>query len=368
MRGYKAVFFVIFMMVFSSTFACRYTIREIGFSTLSKVTYVIYRVDENTAQFPKQLALGFAESNVKTFGLNVNSDVNNPVVNFVKAQNSSLPAYVLADPNGQMLILSENQINVGLKQSILSSPIQDQMVKELAFIYGKVLLIEGSNQVANEIAWNKINTTCERIENIMPNMPKQVEFGPNISVISKENFEEEKVLLWSLGIKNIPEQPVAFVVYGRGRIIGEKVDFEEIKGESIYKLLSIIGADCECGLDRKWMLGYQVPLNWPKDVRQDLSDKLDFDVDNPMVLAEMSRILAIENKIAADPDGISFEPTIIDLEAAFNDVPVIDFNQSTNDNEDEFNVDMSIVYSLLLFVVLIIVAGFFVIKNKKSNF
>jgi len=353
-------------MYVSSSFACRYTIREIGFSTLSKVTYVIYRVDDNTAQFPKQLAFGFAESNVKTYGLSSNGDETNPIVNFVKQQNSSLPAYVLAAPNGQMIILSENQLKGGLKQTILFSPIQNQMVKELPSIYATVILIEGKNQMENELAGNNISKTCQRIENLIPNMPKQVEFGPNMAVISNKNFEEEKVLLWSLGINKIPEQPVAFVVYGRGRIIGEKVDFEGIKGKAIYKLLSIIGADCECGLDRKWMLGYQIPLNWPKNVRQNLSDKLDFDVDNPMVLAEMSRILAIENKIAADPDGISFEPIVIDLDEEFKDVPAIDYKQSTQNNSDDFEAKNIIIYSLLIFIVVIIIGSIYIVKRKNK--
>ena len=363
MNRFKVFWSVIFLMYVSTSFACRYTIREIGFSTLSKVTYIVYRVDENTALFPKQLSLSFSESNVKTFGLNIKDNASNPVVNFVKQQKLSLPVYIMADPNGQMLPISVDQFN-GLKEAILFSPVQKQLESELPSIYATVLLVEGENAVANELARKRISNSCQRIDNIMPNMPKQVENGPNMVIISKDNFEQEKVVLWSLGIKKIPQQPIAFVVYGRGRIIGEKISFEEIKGEKVYKLLSIIGADCECGLDRKWMLGYQIPLNWQKNTQQILSDKLGFDVDNPMILTEMSRILAIENKIAKDPDGVSFEPIVIDLDKEFNDVPEINHFDVKKPKESVFQINKIIIYSILILICLVIIGAFLVMRKK----
>ena len=137
-----------------------------------------------------------------------------------------------------------------------------------------------------------------------------------------------------MGVEEIPEKPVAFVVYGKGRIMGELINYESIALGDVFKLLSIIGADCECGLDRKWLFGYQVPLNWPKQTRQDLSNTLGFDVDNPMVLTEMSRILAIENRVPQDPDGITYEPIVVNLDEEFDDIPEIVHNTQS---EREFS-------------------------------
>ena len=63
-------------------------------------------------------------------------------------------------------------------------------------------------------------------------------------------------------------------------------------------------------------------------VREDLNNEIGFDVDNPMILSEMSRILAIENKVSAEPDGLSFEPVLLDLDAVFNEVPEVDFEET----------------------------------------
>ncbi len=361
----KIILSLFFAMYITSADACRYTIREIGFSTLSKVTYVIYRVDENSSLFPKQQGLSFSESNVKPFGLNFSKDKTNDIVKFVNSQNLSFPAYVLVDQDGRMLVISDKQ---NVSSGVLSSPVQKQLLANLPLNYASVILVEGDNAISNEVAKQKILVACTRINNIMPNMPKQVDVGPDMITISKAQFEQEKVLLWSLGVDTILEEPMAFILYGKGRMMGEKIDFNDIEKDNVYKLLSIIGADCECGLDRKWMLGYQVPLNWPKATRQDLSDRLGFDVDNPMVLTEMSRILAIENRVPKDPDGISFEPVVIDLEDEFDDIPEVDHSVNTREEDVEEGSDGTsnvLLYSVLSFLLLIGVGAYFVMKKKN---
>tara|TARA_R110002049_G_scaffold160881_2_gene325876 strand:- start:10 stop:1110 length:1101 start_codon:yes stop_codon:yes gene_type:complete len=366
MRHFKIILGLFLMLYATNAEACRYTIREIGFSTLSRVTYVIYRVDDGSALFPKQQALSFSNSNIKTYGLNINEDKISPIVAFVKSQNLAFPAYVLKDKNGRMLAMTETDYKNNLKSSILSSPVQTKLLKNLPRNYASVILIEGYNAADNKMAKETVLKSCERITNIMPNMPKQVDVGPDMIAISQSQFQEEKVLLWSLGVDVMPAEPAAFILYGKGRMMGEKITFQKIIEDSVYKLLAIIGADCECGLDRKWMLGYQIPLDWPKDTRQGLSDRLGFDVDNPMVLTEMSRILAIENRVPVAPDGVSYEPVVINLDDEFDDIPEIKHNETNKETEaSEENYGMVIWYSLIAFVILIGVGVVFIVKQKK---
>lgn len=363
----RIILVVIYFFSCVSAIACRYTIREIGFSTLSKVTYAVYRIDDNGIEFPHQQAQYFTSSNIRPLALNLNNDADNPVVAFVKSQQSKLPAYVLVDPSNRMLILSSDEYKNSIHSKVLNSPLQQKLINDLPDIYATVILINGIDDSENSIAHKTILNACKRIENIMPNMPKLVENGPNLSVISSENFHEEKTLLWSLGVEEVPTEPIAFIVYGRGRIMGEKIDYSSIKGDNIYKLLSIIGADCECGLDRKWMLGYQIPLPWPKKVTQHLSNLLGFDVDNPMILAEMSRILAIENKVPKDPDGISFEPLEINLDDEFNDIPEIEHRETNKEAEATGESSGNVIwYSLIALIALIAVGVVFVLKKNKS--
>ncbi|WP_242135667.1 hypothetical protein [Aestuariivivens marinum] len=346
--------------------ACRYTIREIGFSALNKVTYILYRVDSYTATFPNQLAAGFKSSNIKTHAINASIEKDNQVIAFAKSQNKGFPVYVLVDINKRMLALSAAEYKNKIVSGVLASPIQQQLQEKLPVNYATVLLIEGREAESNHLARQHILKTCKHIENIMPNMPKQVDLGPDMTVIEQSNFEDEKVLLWSLGVDEVPKKPIAFILYAKGRIMGEQVDFEDIISEKLYGLMSIIGADCECGLDRKWMLGYQVPLDWPKDIRQGLSDRLGFDVDNPMVLTEMSRILAIENRAPKTPDGISFEPIVVDLDKEFNDIPEIEHKVLTIVDGGTGNTSNQIIWYSMLGLLLIISVGSFFILKKKS--
>jgi hypothetical protein len=61
-------------------------------------------------------------------------------------------------------------------------------------------------------------------------------------------------------------------------------------------------------------------LLWPGDTRNQLVKETGFDVDNPMILAEMSFILSRE----PNPDAIksiTFAPEVIDLDQFFEDTP-----------------------------------------------
>ena len=142
--------------------------------------------------------------------------------------------------------------------------------------------------------------------------------------------------------------------------MGEAVDAQKVIENRLYKLMSMIGADCECGLDRRWMLGNQIPLLWPSESRQLLANDVGFDVDNPMILAEMSRILAKEtNPDVAGDVGYGIE--VIDLNTAFNEIPEIDYDETDSDQKTN-----PVLLIFLSFTVAIIAIGvFFFYRNKN---
>jgi hypothetical protein len=158
--------------------------------------------------------------------------------------------------------------------------------------------------------------------------------------------------LWSLGIDRIPDEPLAFVLYGRGMIIGEALDYKQILEGGLYKYMSMIGADCECGLDKKWMLGSQVPMLCDKNSKQYLAELLGFDVDNPMILAEISRILAKET--LSDATGsVAFAPESIDLDEVFGKAKEIKSPDITTEPENKTNRTLFYTLALLLLAVLL---------------
>ena len=111
--------------------------------------------------------------------------------------------------------------------------------------------------------------------------------------IPRSALAAEKVLLWSLGIgESMPEEPVAAVVYGRGRRLGPLLEGEAITRTQLSTMLGLLGQDCECDLDRSWMQGPLVPMSWGMEQQAEVLKEVGFDAENPMVKTEISRILA----------------------------------------------------------------------------
>ena len=346
-------FVTIFLLCFSIANACKYTVREIGYSSLSATTYILYYV--STSDKPLvNIKEYYKQANVKVKAFLYQNNLKNELINYIHQNKISLPAYILASDKRGFIALSKTQV-----LSVLQSPLALFLQQELSSRYGVVLLLEGENSAQNKISAQIFESICNKLANLLPNMPKVVHKPPIIKIISKKDFEKEKILLWSAGIKQMPKSPKALVLYGKGRMMGEVLHFEDFEKKG-YTLLSIIGADCECGLDRKWMLGPQILLDWGEHISTFLNKDLGFDVEHPMVLTEMSRILAMENKNPKAPDGITYAPVSIDLDDRIEDT--IDLEATT----DTVHV---ILYSLSAFVVgLMIIFLIIIRKIRQKNF
>ena len=125
-------------------------------------------------------------------------------------------------------------------------------------------------------------------------LPKPVHIPPEIITIKEEDHPQEDVLLWSLGWEKADNvAPAVALVYGRGRRMGPMLKSENIKKDIVRNMLRFIGEDCECGLDRSWMLGTMIPMRWDSKLQAGVVSQYGFDADNPMIISEMSQILSV---------------------------------------------------------------------------
>ena len=352
MKQFKIFSIIIFLMM-SNANACRYTIREIGFSSLSNSLYTLYRIDKKEVSFPSNLSKKFLHSNVNPYAILFDA-AQKTLQDFVTVNKLKLPAYILKDKNGRMLAVKEDQ----LFKKLLGGAFQKEITRELPARYATVLLVEGFDATKNLIAKSEIQKALLEIKNIMLALPKSVENPPNLKIISPADFDKEKILLWSLGLKAPPENPTAFIFYGKGRLMGDAISKHHLTTENIYRLLSFIGADCECGLDRKWMFGYQIPLLWDKKTQNTLQKILDFDVENPMVLTEMGRILATKKKELTSDEAISFKPVEVNIN---DEIPFDEEAALAQINESDFKG--MIFWTIGFFVVLVGIVIFVIIKR-----
>ena len=88
------------------------------------------------------------------------------------------------------------------------------------------------------------------------------------------------------------EEPQASILIGRGRRLGPALKGDAITSVQLQEMLAVAGQDCECDLDRSWMQGPRMPMAWGPERQQASYQWLGFDPENPLVKAEISRILS----------------------------------------------------------------------------
>ena len=145
--------------------------------------------------------------------------------------------------------------------------------------------------------------------------------------VSRGTFSAEKVLLWSLGLEAEDiNEPCAAVIYGRARWIGPLMRGEQISANIVANILYVIGADCECGLDRSLMQGTMLPVRWGEEIQAKAAKGLGFDPENPMIKMEINRILRMG---ASSYPGVPF---------GYQEL-VVDFDGDSNSETNELEIE-----------------------------
>ena len=102
-------------------------------------------------------------------------------------------------------------------------------------------------------------------------------------------------------------KPHVAVLYGRGRQIGSPFKGEAITESAVFNILSVIGSACECGLERKWVLGAMLPIRWGEKLQSEVVKLLGFNPESPMVKTEISQMLSLGRMEGADVASVGDE-------------------------------------------------------------
>lgn len=292
--------------------ACRFTVRDVGFVDLGSPPYHLYGFvkndtpEEAVTTFRRIARAALIDSNVDVEMVNIDTDRDHPgFESYLKWKPKSFPAAVLVSPEDRSLALpfpeSEETFKEQcwtLMESIVNSPLREDILNTISDTYGVIVLVEGANAKSNRMAEEVAQNGIKGIDSRMDLMPKAVGKSPILRTVKAEAIEREKILLWSLGIDFDAEErsdtgPKLAVLYGRARRIGTLLESQDITERSVSNLLSLIGLNCECGLDRKWMMGVMMPHRWSEDHQRDAFERLGFDADSPLVKTEISQILSL---------------------------------------------------------------------------
>jgi len=296
------------------TSACRFNVREVGFVDLGIQPYYFYWfVSQDT---PKDFVSSFKEvsdaafmgSNIQSVIIDVNQPKDHPAMKFFASaqgtrpaviQAGTFPAAVLVSPDGQSLLVPIVEPNHPFSQtlssaldSILSSPKRKEILQQVSKTYGVVLLIEGTDAQENQKAKQAAAAAIEQVRSQMEWLPKPIAHAPVLVVVEHKSLREEKILLWSLGLDAEKiTKPHAAVLYGRARWLGPMFVGEQITEDNLTAILFVVGGDCECGLDQRWLQGTMLPAKWDENLLQLVATTLEFDPEDPMVKMEISWIV-----------------------------------------------------------------------------
>ncbi len=286
--------------------ACRYNIRDVGAVDLEYDSYYLFGYfDKQTpasvvSAFEKAATAKLDGANVLGEMINVTQDPAHPAIELAKEHSiESYPAALFVGPDRRARVIEigktaetvANKLSAALEH-LTVSPKRLEIMKAAATTYGVILVIEGKDAAENTAAQQAAKAAVQTIADNMDFLPKPVENPPVMITLEQKAFAAEEVLLWMLNLKGAEiAKPHAAIFYGRARQIGPVLKPEEVTEDILTNILALIGEDCECGLDRKWMEGQMLPAKWDKKMRAVLSESLGFDPDNPMVKMEISRIL-----------------------------------------------------------------------------
>ena len=290
-RCLKSVAWVLFWATLS-VWACRYSVRDTGFVDLGLESYRLRWVPgprspaaDSGATLRARAEALLRDSNLVWDEEPLATGIPPGAGVFLRDVEGRVLRLPVADPSDPASVLKA-------VESAASSPLRERLYREGLRAYAVVLLVEGTDAVANARARQDIDTAIAATARLLASMPKPVEVPPQAVSLPIREQSAESVTLWGLGMEPVPnEAPRVAIVFGRGRRLGAALEGPLITQTALRDRLLLIGQDCECDLDRAWLRGPLLPGRWGREFQQAALTALGFDPGNPMVRAEISRIV-----------------------------------------------------------------------------
>ena len=270
-----------------SAWACRYSVRDTGFVDLGLEAYRLRWVPESgtSSEVRSKAELLLRESNVVWDEDPTGGGFPRAAGLYLRDVEGRILSLPLPNPSDATAVLR------GVEMAV-TSPLRERVYREGLRAYALVLLLEGTDGAANARVRQDVESAITATAQLLSSMPKPVETPPQLVSVSLKDQSAETVLVWGLGLEPVlSDSPRIAIVYGRGRRLGLPMEGPLITQTALRDRLLLIGQDCECDLDRAWLKGPLLPGRWSRELQQAALDALGFDPGNPMVRAEISRIV-----------------------------------------------------------------------------
>ncbi len=325
--------------------ACRYNVRETGFVDLGIESYLFVGyvgdsvLEEQVSTFKEVCEEALAESNIQFELVNVDQQKDHKALTLPEfAGADSAPSAVLISPDGQRLAIDITEDGRPFKETlsealdeITSSPVRTEILEGTAKNYGVVLLIEGPEAKANSDANEAAVEAVKTVESEMEYLPKPIANPPVTVTLDANSLADEKILLWSMGLDvNDVNDALGAIFYGSGRWIGPLFRGSQIEAQNLLSVLYVVGGDCECGLDYRWVQGTMLPVKLSEKVHSLAVESLGFDPENPMIKMEIGSIIGRSlGPYAYQRDPYGYQELVIETDSP-EDAAVAELNPAVD--------------------------------------
>ena len=272
---------LITLLITTTAWACRYTVREIGFVNLQGDNWTLFQVGNAPSE---ELLRPEGDVNLDLGFINPSDDPNHPAAIALNGGHG----YVIVGTDGRARALGDMSREQAIDQC-LTSDLRSTIAREALDTFAFVLVVPGPDAEENARARAAAATAQQQLTALAPHLPKPVKNPLQVIELTPEQAEEEDILLWSIGADDTSHATLV-VMYGRGRRAGPPIQ-EDYEGTELTTQLALIGESCECETDRAW-LKEPIALMQSDEVSRNAPDRLGFDPASPMVQAEIVRILA----------------------------------------------------------------------------
>ena len=392
MKKYRKSLLVLLTILLAvPALACRYTVREIGFADFGTDNYQLYFykdkyvTEEMETQFKRISYAALLDANVQAEIIDIKKQADHPAMKYYRQEkNHTSPIAILVNPDSTKTLVFSLEKDEGkfkesvwtLLEDVITSAARIEILMNIVKAYAVVLFIEGSDNNLNNKVLDEIDLSIKTITSTKDKMPKPVDNPPALVVLKHDQLKNERVLLWSLGLnEDYLLQPAVVILYGRGRIMGQALQNALLQQININNLLTIVGADCECGLDRTWILGKMLPIRWDKRRQKEVQKWHKFDAENPFVKAEMSQILSISPDKVRKQGALGTGTLYGYTEGAIKVIKAYNQNSTNKTNPDSLSDSLSVKNSsnenfyiyIIIFFIFVIVAGIFIFVRSKKR-
>ena len=288
---------------------CRYSVREVGFVDLDRAPYrfFVYMHDGEDGGLAEKLRAAamrhFHSANLELVMTTASEARGSDAGAYLPEQ---LPesgwSGVLVSPDNRPLpvtISGSPEDWEDVFAGLALSPVREAIRKEIVEAYCVALLIHGEDDAENTRAEDVLGEAVSRMSENLVSVEKPTEVPPKMLRISQGQRADERVLIFALGMDpDSVTHPGIALLFGRARRIGAVLRGDRVDSDELLRLMMLVGASCECGLDRGWMQGPMIPLRWDRESRDRLAKHLGFDPESPLVRMEMSQILSQGSEVA----------------------------------------------------------------------